>query len=158
VQFDPEGAARLSRADSYYTTTSSGLARARSIAGESTYSTIAYDVCFDTEVSASTEPRSVRSVTPMPAPSTPYHSAPEPPTSPQSMSSIPTVRAEESQYATPDRVNSSMKYSPYGGPALRNTPQYLWRHLYPNLYHCRLCHRLALPVLMYRHHLYLRPS
>jgi hypothetical protein len=61
-QFDPEGAARLSRADSYYTTTSAGLARARSIAGESSYSTIAYNVCSDTEVS--TEPRSVRSVSP----------------------------------------------------------------------------------------------
>jgi hypothetical protein len=110
IQFDPQGAARLSRVDSYYATTSAGLARAGSIAGESTYSTIAYDVCFDTDISASTEPRSVRSVTPTPAPSTPYHSAPEP-TSTQSMSSIPTIRTEESQYATPDRVDSSTEYS-----------------------------------------------
>jgi hypothetical protein len=59
--------------------------------GESSYSTIAHDVCFDTDISASTEPLRSVTPTPTPAPSTPYHSAPEPPTSPQSMSSIPTI-------------------------------------------------------------------
>jgi hypothetical protein len=133
--------------------------RTRSIAGESSYSPIAYDVCFDTEVSTSTEPRSVRSVTPTPAPLTSYHSAPEPPTSPQSMSSIPTIRREDSQYATPDRVDSSTEYSSaYGGLALQNTPQCLWRRLRPNLHPYHLCHRLALPAIMYRHHLCPRPS
>jgi hypothetical protein len=55
-KFDPEGAAMLSRADSYFMTTSAGLARAGSIAGASSYSTAAYSVCFDTDVSASTGP------------------------------------------------------------------------------------------------------
>jgi hypothetical protein len=41
VQFDPEGAAWFSGVVSYCTTTSAGLARAGSIARESTYSTIA---------------------------------------------------------------------------------------------------------------------
>jgi hypothetical protein len=59
IQFDPEGAARLSRAYSYYTTNSAGIAHAGSLAGALTYSTIAYDVCFGTEVSTSTEPASL---------------------------------------------------------------------------------------------------
>lgn len=97
VQFDPQGAARFSRVDLYYTTTSAGLARAGTIAGESSYRTITY-VCFDTDISASTEPLSVRSVTPTPAPSIHYHGVPEPPASPRSMQSIPTIRTEASQY------------------------------------------------------------
>jgi hypothetical protein len=62
-----QGAVRLSGVRLYYTTTSAGLAHAGSIVGESNSSTIAYDICFDTDISAGTEPCSVRSVKPMPA-------------------------------------------------------------------------------------------
>jgi hypothetical protein len=152
VQFDPQGAARLSRADSHYTAITDRLDRGGSIAGESTYSTIVYNVCFDTDVSASTEPCSVRSVTPIPAPSTAYHTAPELPTSPQSRSSISTIRTEESQYATPDRADSSTEYL----SAIRwpNSTEYATVSLAPSPAQSSSLPPLPLyPALVYPHHL-----
>ncbi|KAG9040046.1 hypothetical protein FS842_003101, partial [Serendipita sp. 407] len=107
---------RLTRADSYYTSTSAGLARSRSVGGDSTYSTIAYDVCISSDISeltpvsgSSTEHTS----TPQPSPltlSSPYVSAPEPATPISSIGSIPTLLSE-SIYATAERVDSSSEYS-----------------------------------------------
>ncbi|KAG8749504.1 hypothetical protein FRC14_001307 [Serendipita sp. 396] len=107
---------RLTRADSYYTSTSAGLARSRSVGGDSTYSTIAYDVCISSDISELT-PVSGSSTehtpTPQPSPltlSSPYVSAPEPATPISSIGSIPTLLSE-SIYATAERVDSSSEYS-----------------------------------------------
>ncbi|KAG8819980.1 hypothetical protein FRC19_009329 [Serendipita sp. 401] len=106
----------LTRADSYYTSTSAGLARSRSVGGDSTYSTIAYDVCIWSDISELTlVSRSSTEHTPTPQPSpltlsSPYVNAPEPATPISSIGSIPTLLFE-SIYATAERVDSSSEYS-----------------------------------------------
>ncbi|KAG8784933.1 hypothetical protein FRC20_004627 [Serendipita sp. 405] len=106
---------RLTRADSYYTSTSAGLARSRSVEGDSTYSTIAYDVCISSDISELTPVSGSTEHTPTPQPSpltlsSPYVSAPEPATPISSIGSIPTLLSE-SIYATTEWIDSSSEYS-----------------------------------------------
>ncbi|KAG8783780.1 hypothetical protein FRC20_005141 [Serendipita sp. 405] len=105
---------RLTRADSYYSSTSAGLARSRSIEGDSTYSTIAYDVCISSDISELTPVSGSTEHTPTPQPSpltlsSPYVSAPEPASPISSIGSIPTLLSE-SIYATAERVDSSSEH------------------------------------------------